>query len=267
MKTNNYRIYDLIWSEIEEHLAAVPLEETVNIIQKVCSFLENVHREIDPRCLSKFSAFCVDESSRNSMFQIFSTILESSAVRFRSVLPELKKILIDSTLNIFEEIRRVFVVTPLKFHYVFSLRDLKRVFQGFLRAESSRLEQTNGFLRLWINEIYRVFSDRLTEEKDRIVFERILSENLSWSDEKTFLLRKPLIFSDFRAFLHDDQPKVYEDFNDFRSLKEILTKIIDRTEIESVSFKSIFRLKKGCSQLVLFCSVKVQRRMTRFPIT
>ena len=63
-----------------------------------------------------------------------------------------------------------FLPTPSKSHYVFNLRDFARVIFGVLLVPSSHLDEGDKLIRLWIHEVYRVFYDRLIDEKDRLMF-------------------------------------------------------------------------------------------------
>ena len=62
-----------------------------------------------------------------------------------------------------------FLPTPSKSHYTFNLRDFARVIHGVLLVPSSRLNEHEKLIRLWIHESYRVFCDRLVNEGDRYV--------------------------------------------------------------------------------------------------
>lgn len=65
------------------------------------------------------------------------------------------------TLKIYARIIELLPRTPLKFHYVFNLRDLSRIYEGLLRSTPEFFDDTNKFLRLWRNETTRVFCDKL----------------------------------------------------------------------------------------------------------
>lgn len=56
--------------------------------------------------------------------------------------------------------------TPEKFHYLFSLRDVWRVFQGITLVPPKKLANQEKLIRLWAHETYRVYSDRFTSSDD-----------------------------------------------------------------------------------------------------
>lgn len=101
------------------------------------------------------------------------------------------------TLELYNNIIKDLPPTPSKFHYIFNLRDLSRVFNGMVltkpdrsgRAQLTMIEveinqQTSGnllfswflsirfltvaqFVRVWRNECLRIFHDRLIDETDK----------------------------------------------------------------------------------------------------
>jgi dynein heavy chain len=77
------------------------------------------------------------------------------------------QIMVQATLQVYQETVRGFLPTPSKSHYVFNLRDFSRVIHGVLLLPAVRMTENDKLIRLWIHEIYRVFYDRLIEEDDR----------------------------------------------------------------------------------------------------
>jgi len=56
--------------------------------------------------------------------------------------------------------------TPSKFHYVFNLRDMSRITQGFINSSKDEITGPSQLLHLWANECYRVLPDKFTNTED-----------------------------------------------------------------------------------------------------
>ena len=93
--------------------------------------------------------------------------LRCSCSDLRLRLFDFFQLMVSSTMFIYQSAVKNFLPMPSKSHYVFNLRDFARVIRGVLLVPPSQLEETDMLIRLWIHEVYRVFSDRLTEVSDR----------------------------------------------------------------------------------------------------
>ena len=84
-----------------------------------------------------------------------------------SGVQELAKPITDATIELYQRIVRDLPPTPSKFHYIFNLRDLSRIYHGLFTTLPDRYQERGVFVRVWRNECLRVFYDRLTNDKDR----------------------------------------------------------------------------------------------------
>ncbi|CAE7836099.1 Dnah17, partial [Symbiodinium necroappetens] len=75
-----------------------------------------------------------------------------------------------------------FLPSAEKFHYQFNLKDISNLFQGLLSTNSSVFRDAGGptrFLRVWLHECQRVFSDRLVLESDAKELQAMIEKAVS----------------------------------------------------------------------------------------
>ena len=93
--------------------------------------------------------------------------------------------------------------TPAKFHYIFNLRDLSRIWQGMLNTISDIIGDERSLMLLWKHECHRVIADRFTNQQDKDWFEKtlikIVGEELS--DELNAHVEETPYFVDFLRYM------------------------------------------------------------------
>jgi dynein heavy chain len=79
---------------------------------------------------------------------------------------------------------------------------MSKVFQGLLTAQPDSYDNQDSMIKLWVHECFRVFHDRLVDDKDRQWFKNLIVDRLaaqfgvSWS--KLYKgAQNPTIFGDF----------------------------------------------------------------------
>lgn len=74
---------------------------------------------------------------------------------------------VQGTLEVYKQATANLLPTPAKSHYTFNTRDFARVVNGVLLITKPAIENKRTITRLWVHEVYRVFYDRLIDDKDR----------------------------------------------------------------------------------------------------
>ena len=73
------------------------------------------------------------------------------------------------TLLLYKSIVNDLPPTPSKFHYIFNLRDLSRIYNGLVLTTPERFPNAAQLVRVWRNEVMRVIADRLIAPEDKTI--------------------------------------------------------------------------------------------------
>jgi dynein heavy chain len=155
---------------------------------------------VDPRFLSLFSCFALLFPTQENLEKIYNSILKAHVAVFGAEIAELVPKIGSTTLKLYQAIVEQLPRTPMKFHYIFNLRDLSRIYEGLSRSTADKFPTRESFMRLWRNECERVFMDRLISPEDReLVGKKLIPQimNEFFADVQEAVLADPLLVGDY----------------------------------------------------------------------
>jgi len=170
--------------------------------------------------------------------KIYSTILGNFFIGYpaESEIANISEKIITATSELFISIKEKLPRTPIKFHYVFNIRDISKVFQGFCQLTQQKFPNKENLVRLWKNECLRVYSDKLLSVDDKKLVEQLLDENLqkNFSENAEYVRAGDLIYGDFLKIRFEEEDEIidekdkvkeirlYENMESYDNLKGIL---------------------------------------------
>ncbi|XP_072296528.1 dynein axonemal heavy chain 8-like [Eucyclogobius newberryi] len=194
--------------------------------------------DIPQRLKRQFTVLNCTLPSNTSIDKIFGVIgcgYFHPARNFQTDITSMITCLVSASRIVWQWTKVKMLPTPSKFHYVFNLRDLSRIWQGMLNIKADECNSISTLLALFKNECTRVIADRFICAEDRDWFEkavaRVVNEHV---DSKLVPQLHPEPY--FVDFLRDapeptgeeeddaslDAPKIYELVPSFEFLSEKL---------------------------------------------
>lgn len=192
--------------------------------------------DVDARFVSMFQVFEMQTPDESNLKIIYGSIIENTS-KTLDIRRDTRELIVNMTLDLYKSVISKLLPTPSRFHYVFNLRDLSRLFEGMSKATPSTIRNTNELLRLWRNEATRVFHDRLISDEDRSFVHSKISSLIhhSCTDEYESVSANPILFADYAPectnsdvdeFGNDEmgeiskeRVRVYQDVGDYAKVK------------------------------------------------
>jgi len=130
----------------------------------------------------------------------------------------------------YETIKREKLPIPSKFHYMFNLRDVSKVFLGITQCDKRFVRENEHLVRLWTHETTRIYHDRLINDEDREWFYQTMTElinihfRLRWEKDEIFNVNQ-IHYTDIMNI--QEETKYYEDITDNLKIEKVLEEFQD----------------------------------------
>ncbi|XP_055363688.1 dynein axonemal heavy chain 5 [Betta splendens] len=195
--------------------------------------------DIPQRLKRQFSIFNCTLPSNSSIDKIFGTVAQGYFCPergFPAEVCQLAAALVPTTRRVWQAVKARMLPSPAKFHYIFNLRDLSRIWQGILTVKSEVCQDPWLLSALFHHECSRVIADRFIDSSDRFTFSDIiqkitaedhgkaLTEHAQWdSCFVDFLREAPEVTGEEPEDTELEAPKVYEPIPSLDALAERLS--------------------------------------------
>ncbi|XP_053669700.1 dynein axonemal heavy chain 10 [Anopheles nili] len=214
--------------------------------------------EVDSRFISMFSVVNIIFPNDDTLHHIYMSILKGHLEPFVAELGANANKLIEITLALFKILVTKLPPTPSKFHYIFNMKDLSRIFAGMMQIHPNYFKETRHLVRVWRNEFSRVICDRLISEPDQQFMEQQISDHIMEQfpiprsfrhtvqvDQQRqsrlesriksavvelsvaqYALRDPMLFGDYRNAVNPAEERFYEDLLDYEAIYFLFQEIL-----------------------------------------
>ena len=118
--------------------------------------------DIPQRLKRHFITFNCTIPNEDDIDNIFGTIVSGHFNEnrgFSEEICQLSKLLVPVTRKLWKNTKEKMLATPAKFHYVFNLRDLSRIWLGMIGTQSLVINKPSIAMKLWRNEVTRVMDN------------------------------------------------------------------------------------------------------------
>uniref|UniRef100_A0A4W6DYT1 Dynein axonemal heavy chain 12 n=1 Tax=Lates calcarifer TaxID=8187 RepID=A0A4W6DYT1_LATCA len=199
---------------------------------------------VTSRFLRHFNNVSINAFSDETMVRIFSNVV-AFYLKNNEFPPEYFTVgnqIVTATMEVYKKAMENLLPTPAKSHYTFNLRDFSRVIQGCLLLKKESLENKRTMIRLFVHEVFRVYYDRLVDDKDRTwlyqLMNGILKDHFKDSFDQVFdhlKQGKKLVEEDMRNLLFgdymnpdlEDDERLYAEVPSMKSFSQVVEICLD----------------------------------------
>ena len=210
---------------------------------------------IPKRLLRHFLAFNLVLPSITSINDMYGQMLDGRFTKdiFDSDTLDVVGALTEATIKMWNLCKSKMLPTPAKFHYVFNIRELSRVFQGVLLCPDQSIltggmatpskDAAVNILSLWKHEVDRVFCDKLVDTDDKAWFRKSFESLVL--DQFGDVLGQQVTSNElcYVDFLRDDvfdedevliaaAPKIYEPGGTLPMIRDRVQSFLDKYNVE-----------------------------------
>eukprot|EP00961_Rhodomonas_salina_P092740 1248192-Rhodomonas_salina.1 len=187
--------------------------------------------DIPNRLKRQYCLYNVTMPSLTAVDNIFGSIIRGrlSDKVVPKVVAEVATKLTEATIQLWTKTSAKMLPTPAKFHYLFNMRELSRVFGGLFEAPRETIKDEVYLVKLWRHECERVFTDKLTNAPDKEwesncilnvigdIFGQDMVNKVSGMCYFVNFLGEPVVDAD--GIVEDERPKLYEEATDIELVR------------------------------------------------
>ncbi|GMF23629.1 unnamed protein product [Phytophthora lilii] len=198
--------------------------------------------QVDPRFVAQFNVYNLTPPTKEVLKHIYGSIVTTYLRNFSEEIQGKGVKLTEALLQFFEFTLEKLPPTPSKFHYIFNLRDLGRVCEGICMATTDKFDSAGKIVRLWRNEVKRIFCDRLTSESDNALVDGAITQILreTFPDEAEVASVDPLIFGDYADCIGritgqaaTEDARLYQDMESYRRIRGIFDEALETYNLDN----------------------------------
>jgi dynein heavy chain len=203
------------------------LKEVVKVQYVACMNPTAGSFVVNPRLQRHFVTLAVNFPNRASLMNIYLSVMQGHTSRFVKEIQDMATLLVKATLDLHDKTILTFTKTASNFHYEFNLRQLSSVFEGVLRSQPDYFKTPVKFLRLVMHECMRVYSDRLTMDRDVKEFRTVLTQAMKadFAPLMEEANKDPILFAHFAHGIRSGDP-IYDEFHDMEHASKNLNEAL-----------------------------------------